>query len=291
MKFIIPTSFIDPTHFLAMAKAADASGWWAIALSDHVVHPEHIESSYPYSEDGRAYWGADNPWPDPWVSVGAMAAVTERLRFLTNIYILPVRHPILVAKAVGTAAVLSGSRVALGIGVGWMREEFELLGQDFKTRGKRTDEAIDVLRLLWRGGTVEHHGEHYSFDRLAMSPAPSKPIPIYCGGLSKPALRRAATRCDGWISVVHSLDEIKGFVRQLRELRADSEHAGEPFEVIVSCTDAFDVDGYRRLEDAGATGLITVPWLFYGGDAKSVEGKCDGIRRFADDVIAPMAAG
>ena len=289
MKFILPTAFNDPTHFTDMARAADESGWWAMAVSDHVVHPETIESSYPYVADGRPYWGSSNPWPDPWIAISAMAAVTERLRFLTNVFILPARNPILVAKAVGTAAVMSHNRVSLGIGVGWMREEFEILGQSFSNRGARTDEAIDVLRKLWRGGMVEHQGKHYSFPKLEMSPAPTRPVPIYCGGLSNPALKRAATRCDGWISVVHSVEEIRDFADRLRALRVEAGRGDASFEMIVACNDAFDLDGYRRLEDAGATALITVPWLFYGGKASVLGDKIDGIRRFADEVIAKLS--
>jgi probable F420-dependent oxidoreductase len=288
LKFILPTSFLDPTHFLDMARAADESGWWAMAMSDHVVHPKDIRSAYPYTADGKAYWRSSNPWPDVWVSIGAMAAVTTRLRFFTNIFILPIRHPILVAKAVGTAAVLSHDRVALGVGVGWMREEFEILGQSFSTRGARTNEAIDLLRLLWRGGMVEHHGKHYSFGPLEMSPAPSAPIPIYSGGLSEAALRRSGERCDGWISVIHSVEEIRAYAKTLSEIRTRAGRGNLPFEVIVACNDAFDIDGYRRLEEAGATALITVPWLLYSGDSRSLRDKLDGIRRFADDVIAKV---
>ena len=288
MKFILPTSFLDPTHFLDMARAADETGWWAMAMSDHVVHPQKIASAYPYTPDGKAYWPSTNPWPDVWVSIGAMAAVTSRLRFFTNVFVLPLRHPIFVAKAVGTAAVLSHDRVGIGIGVGWMREEFDILGEDFSTRGARTNEAIDILRLLWRGGMAEHHGKHYSFGPLEMSPAPAAPIPIYSGGLSEAALKRSAQRCDGWISVIHSIEEIRDYSRRLRALRTEAGLPPEPFEIIVACNDAFDVDGYRRLADAGATALITVPWLFYRGKAGSLSDKVDGIRRFADDVIAKV---
>jgi probable F420-dependent oxidoreductase len=285
MRFVVATSFSDPAHYLPMARCAEECGWDWMTLSDHVVHPESLASKYPYTEDGEAYWGADNPWPDPWVTIGAMAAVTERIRFMTNVFILPARNPILVAKEVGTAAVLSRGRVALGIGVGWMREEFEVLGQDFSTRGKRADEQIEILRLLWSGRMVEHHGRHYRFPRLQMSPAPPTPIPVFVGGVSRPALARAA-RCDGWISVIHSLDEIRGYVGTLRELRADYGKAKEPFEVFVSSDEAQSIDGLRRLEDAGATGVITMPWLLYGLDPTSLAEKCEGIRRFSDDVIA-----
>ena len=120
------------------------------------------------------------------------------------------------------------------------------------------DEAIAILRLLWSGETVEHHGKHYSFPKLTMSPAPKKPIPIYCGGLSEAALMRAGRRCDGWISVVHTVDEIRDFASRLHAIRKESGRTGE-FEVIVACNDAFDLDGYKRLEAAGATASVSIP--------------------------------
>jgi probable F420-dependent oxidoreductase len=222
------------------------------------------------------------------VAIGAMAAVTTRLQFLTNIFVLPSRNPLLVAKAVGTAAVLSNNRVILGIGVGWMREEFELLGQDFPTRGRRTNEAIEVLRTLWRGGMAEYHGKFYAFDKLEMSPAPSQPVPIYVGGESTAALRRAARYGDGWISVLHSLEEIKALVQQLARLRAELGRTHAPFDVCVSCNNVFDIDGYRRLADVGVTTLLTMPWALYGEHVGELDAKCRALHRFADEVIQPM---
>src|SRR5439155_1740265 len=151
-----------------------------------------LSTPYPYTPDGSPPFTPGTPWPDPWVLIGAMAAVTTRLRFMTNVYVAPARNPFLVAKQVGTAAVLSGDRVALGVGAGWMREEFEQLGQPFGDRGRRLDEMIEVVRALWRGGMVEHHGEHYDFHRLQMSPVPAAPVPIYCGGQSRRAIERAS---------------------------------------------------------------------------------------------------
>jgi len=284
VQFIVSTSFSDPSHLLSMARTADESGWDWVAISDHVIHPAELDSQYPYSADGSAYWDANNPWPDAWVTIGAMAAVTSHVRFLTNVFVLPARHPLLVAKAVGTAAVLSNNRVALGIGVGWMREEFDVLGQSFATRGKRADEAIDILRSLWAGGMVEHHGRHYDFPRLQMSPAPTAPVPILVGGISEPALRRAA-RADGWISVIHSVEEIRDFVRRLMALRTEAGRTGERFEVFVSCSEAIGLDDFRRLADAGATGVTLMPWLLYGKDGKSLAAKQESITRFADEVI------
>lgn len=286
MRFVTALAFSEPAHFLDIARTADACGWDALAISDHVVLPATVRSTYPYAADGKPYWEGATPWPDPWVSIGAMAAVTTRLQFLTNVFVLPARNPFLVAKAVGTAAVLSGDRVIFGIGVGWMREEFELLGQEFGGRGRRTDEAVAVLRALWRGGPVEHHGEFYDFGPLEMSPVPMRPVPIYVGGESAAALRRAARVGDGWVSVLHTTAELRDFVVRLRTLRTAYGRDHLPFEVCVSCSDAFDLDGYRRLEDAGVDAILTVPWLLYGGDATGLDTKRAGLERFAETVIA-----
>ena len=145
-------------------------------------------------------WGTDTPWPDSIVSIAAMAATTQNLLFTTAVYVAPVRDLISVARSVGTAAVLSGNRVRLGIGVGWCKEEFDQTGQDFATRGKRLDEMIVALRALWQGGWVEYHGEYYDVPECQMEPAPTEPVPIIGGGHSPVALRRTAALCDGWIA-------------------------------------------------------------------------------------------
>ncbi len=289
MRFVTSLAFQPPGHLHELAIAADEVGFDAVALSDHVVHPKVIRTPYPYTPDGAPRWEPFTDWPDPWVAAASLLAVTERLRVLTSIFVLPMRNPFLVAKAVGTAAVLSGGRVGLGIGAGWMRDEFELMEQPFEQRGRRMDEMLEVLRTLWKGGGfVEHHGEFYDFEPLEMSPVPPEPVPIYVGGLSKPALRRAATRADGWISDLHGTEELAGLITRLRELRADSARADEPFSVIASCNDAADLDGYRRLAEIGVTHLQTMPWVFYGADTTSARSKADGIRRFADDILTKL---
>ena len=285
MKFVTSLAFSDPTQFCDVARAADDCGWDGIVVSDHVVHPEKIESPYPYTRDGSTRWQAPAPWPDPWVAVGAMAAVTERIRFYTGVYVLPLRNPFVVAKAVSTAAVMSGDRVTLGVGVGWMKDEFDLLRQSFRNRGRRMDEMIEVMRTLWAGGMVEHHGEYYDFGRLQMSPAPKARIPIVIGGLSEPALRRVGRLGDGWISDIHTTQELREIVAKIRAYRDEYGRADAPLEIVAACSDAFDADGFRRLEDVGVTHVQTMPWLMYGGSTDSLDDKVDGIRRFADDVI------
>jgi probable F420-dependent oxidoreductase len=268
-----------------LAQAAETAGYEGTTLADHVFFPEQMQSRYPYSPDGSVYWDGTVPWPDPWVSIGAMAMVTTRLRFITSVYILPLRDPFITAKAVGTAAVVSGGRVILGGGIGWMRDEFDQLGVDFHTRGARTSEIMEILRLLWRGEMVEYHGQHYHFDRVQMSPAPPGQVPIYLGGESEPALRRAARLADGYISVPHDPAELADLVGRLTELRIECGRGDDPFAFITINPVPGPVDDYRRLADLGVTGVIEGPPV--GPDA-SVAEHLDALRRFGRDVIARM---
>jgi probable F420-dependent oxidoreductase len=280
-------AFSPVEHYVPLARAADESGWGYVAIADHVANPEHLESKYPYTGDGTRRWEPFTPWPDPWVMVGTMAAVTQRVRFLTTVYVLPMRPPLQVAKTVGTAAAVSGGRVTLGAGMGWMEEEFTLLEQPFRQRGRRADEMIDVIRKVWQGGWVEHHGEFYDFDKLEVSPAPPGPVPIWIGGLSEPALKRAA-RNDGWISDLMSTDDIVRSIATVERHRADGGRSGTEFAYCVSSKEAADLDGYKRLRDAGVTHLLTWPWVFYSGFTDDLQQRVDGIHRFADDIIAKL---
>jgi probable F420-dependent oxidoreductase len=287
MKFVVSAAFNDPDHLLELAVCAEECGFEAMAFPDHVVHPEQLDTPYPYTENGSRRWQAFTPWVDPWVAIGACASVTTRLRFTNNVFVLAMRNPFLAAKAIATAAVLSRGRVTLTLGVGWSNIEYELLGQDFKTRGKRTDEMIAVLRKLWTGEMVSHAGAFYRFAALESNPKPPARIPIWVGGISEAALRRAA-RNDGWLSDLQSSAEIETCIEKVRRHRAEHGRAGEPFDVMASASDAFTLDGYRRLADAGVTHVLTLPWIFTHGDTRQLREKKEGMRRFADDVIGKL---
>ena len=274
----------DPDQYLPVARAADEAGWHAVAVPDSPFFPEQTTASYHYSPDGGRYWTGDTPFLDPWVAIPAMAAVTERLCFYTMVLKLPIRQPLLVAKTVATAAVLSGDRVALGVGLSWMPEEFAFLSEDFATRGRRTDEAVAIIRAVLEGGMVEHHGEHYDFAPLQMSPVPAQPVPIYIGGMTAPALRRAARIGDGWISANVTTDELAVVIGQLKEALAARDRTTEGYEIKVVATDAFDLDGFKRLRDLGVTDAITQPWWFYGGDPNALQTKVEAVHRFADEI-------
>jgi probable F420-dependent oxidoreductase len=285
VKFVVSAAFNDPDHLLELAVCAEECGFEAMAFPDHVVHPEKLDTPYPYTADGSRRWQAFTPWVDPWVAIAACAAVTTRLRFTNNVFVLAMRNPFLAAKAIATAAVLSHGRVTLTLGVGWSNIEYTLLGQDFKTRGARTDEMIEVLRKLWTGKMVSHAGTHYRFDALESNPVPPVFIPIWIGGISRAALRRAA-RNDGWLSDLQSSAEIERCIGDVRGFRAEQGRGDEPFDVMASASDAFTLDGYRRLAKAGVTHVLTLPWVFTHGDTKMLSEKKEGMRRFADDVIS-----
>jgi len=288
MKFVLSAAFQPPSHILPIAQAADEAGYEAIASSDHAVYPETLDTPYPYTEDGVRRYDETSQFPDPWVLAGAMSSVTKRIRFTTNVYVLPMRNPFMAAKQVATAAAMSNDRVTLTIGVGWSNLEFGLVGQEFKRRGARCDEMIEVLKKVWSGDWVEHSGEFYQFDRLKLTPPiPTKPVPIWVGGISDFALRRAA-RNDGWLSDLQTTDEIIeciGKVRAYRRELGKDEHC----DVMASASDAAGIDGYKKLGDGGVNHILTMPWVFYHGMTDDLDKKVDGTKRFAEDVIEKMA--
>jgi probable F420-dependent oxidoreductase len=273
-------------HLTELAPVADTHGWHSMSFSDHVVNPAQINTPYPYTDDGSRRWQPFTDWPDPWVMIGALSTITKRLRFTNNIFVLPMRNPYLTAKAISTAAIVSQNRVTAAFGVGWSRDEFELMEQDFSTRGKRTDEMLEIMRLLWTGEMVEYQGKYYQFSAMEMNPAPSEPIPIWIGGISDPAMKRAARLGDGWVTDLQTSADIIESIDRINNWRREYGRENEPFEVMATPSDAWDVDGYKRLQDAGVSHILTMPWPFYHGESEQLEHKIDGIRRYADDIIA-----
>ena len=288
MRWTVAFPMFPADHLLPMARAAEEAGFDTITVPDSVFFPESVSAEYPYSKDGGRFWAPDTPFVDPFVAISAMAAVTTSIRFLTNVVKLPIRDPLLVAKQLSSMAVLSGNRVGLGVGLSWIPEEFAWTHTDMRTRGKRADEMIEILQLVCAGNGpewVEYHGRFYDFDRLMMAPVPSQPVPIYVGGLSEPGLRRAARLADGWISVQNTTAEITGAMEALRIYRDEYGRADLPFEINALPTDAYELDGYHRLADAGVTELQTVPWYFFGGDPDDLAVRIDSLARFSDTVM------
>jgi probable F420-dependent oxidoreductase len=288
MKFTLAISMCDPSHYLPLARAADAAGWDAVCVPEGGPWTERTSVAY---RGGARWWGADTPFLDPFVVIPAMAAVTQRVRFYPNVYKLPIRSPLLTARTVASASVLSGGRVGLGIGLGWNRDEFVALGVDYEERGGRTDEALEILKLLWSGEQVEYHGRYFDFAPLEQSPVPAGAVPIYVGGDTGPALRRAARFGDGWCSRAPEPDDVAALVPRLARALEEEGRSLEGFAVMAMCPSVQDADGFRRLAASGVNEVQVWPWLRYGLGLGDLPGKLDAVSRFAEEVIVPMQAG
>ncbi len=296
MRFHQGVAFMETDQLLELCKASDSMGYAGMYVSDHLFYPKNLRSPYIYSpyEDGSPIWSPEANWPDSWCLISAMAAVTTNLHFTTGVYIAPARDLFTVAKAVGTAAYISHDRVHLGVGVGWCREEFEATGQDFSNRGRRLDDMIPALRSLWAGGWVEHHGPYYDFEPLQMNPSPAAPIPIYGGGHSRPAMRRAARLCDGWLAAsAYTPDEAWHHLGRLKEHLRAAGRDMDGFTVYMAIKALPDLDLYRRLEEAGVTDMICAPWMMAEMSERRdytspLEAKIRATEQFAVDVISKM---
>ena len=285
MKFWQALSFTETDQLVPLARSCEEAGFHGVFLSDHVFVPGRLESKYPYSPDGSPPFTPETEHPEPWAAICAMAQGTTRLWFSTAVYLAPLRHPLHLAKSLATASVLSGGRVALGAGVGWVQEEFDVLGKDFRTRGAQLDEGIEVLRKVWKGGLVEHHGRFFDFAPLASAPRPVAPIPIWIGGTSPGALRRAA-RQDGWIGSGDTPESAAAVLLRLRELRRESGLEARPFEAIVAVAGEPDLAVYHRLEQAGATAFVSYPPAYLLGPGCSLDAKRRAIGEWGEKVIA-----
>jgi probable F420-dependent oxidoreductase len=288
MKFWQALTFAEPDQLIDLAPLVEQAGFEGALVSDHLFFPGRLESKYPYSEDGKPGFDGRTPFPECWSTIAAMAAVTRTLRFSTMVHILPLRNPIEVARATGTVAVLSRGRLVLGAGAGWIREEFDVLGVDFGRRGRRFDESIEVLRKLWTGDLVEHHGEQFDFPPIQMTPAPPEPVPIWVGGVSGPALRRAARLGDGWLGSGQTPEEVLAIAGRLAALREEAGRQSEPFEIVAPLVVPPDPDTMKRLEDAGVSGTVSYPFLYALGPTSSLEAKRAYLEEFADNVIRKM---
>ncbi len=288
MKFTVGVALSPLDQLTELARTAEECGYDSIALPDSLFYSEEVSAKYPYTPDGSRFWDADTPWVDPFVAAASMGAVTSRIRFYTQVLKLNPRNPVLLARQVGSVAVLTGNRFGLGIGLGWSPEETRWCGGEFDHRGARADEAVEVIRLILGGGMVDHHGRFYDFDKLRMSPTPSEPVPVYVGGHTEAALRRAARTGDGWTSAMIKFDELRDVIGRLSVLRAECGRTG-PFEIQAVCVNRFGVDGYRAQADIGVTDAIVVPWVFYGvGLDGPLEAKKDGMKRFADEIMGQL---
>jgi probable F420-dependent oxidoreductase len=290
MRFTYAEAMTDPSYYLPLAQAAEAAGYDSITVADSLCYPQESDSVYPYTEDGSREFLEDKAFIEAFVLMSAMGAVTERLRFTPFVLKLPVRPPVLVAKQASSLAYLTGNRLGLGVGVSPWREDYEVCQVPWERRGKRMNEAIDIVRGLMSGGYFEYHGEVFDLEPVKLCPAPTEPVPILVGGHSDAALRRAARRGDGWMHAGGDAEELDRLLARLQELRREEGTADRPFEIHVISLDAYDPDGLKRLADKGVTDVIVgfrVPYQ-QGPDTEPLADKVAHLERYAESVMAKV---
>jgi probable F420-dependent oxidoreductase len=276
-------TFAEPDGLVTLARGAEAAGFESVWTVEHVIYPEGYESAYPYDPSGRMAMDSGTPLPDPLLWLAFVAAASETLRLGTGILILPLRNPLVLAKELATLDHLSGGRVELGIGVGWLEEEFDALGVPFARRGARTDEYIEVLRSLWDGDHASHDGEFLSFADVSSNPKPTNGrVPIHVGGHSRAAAERAGRLGDGFFPGTGEIGDLVDIVRQTAAAAGRDPAAIEITygnEALVGLDAGEEV---ARLAEIGVDRCIVPSFVFLGDTEAS-------LAAYAERVIAPLA--
>ena len=260
----------------AIARHAETLGFSGVALSDHVALPKVQQSRHPMQ--GIPYDPATANI-EPMTTAATMAAVTDKLRFMTYAYVMGMRDPFTVAKQAGALADLSENRFALGLTPGWNTDEIALLGHNPRTRGKRFVESLDVIKGLWGQDLFSYSGKHYNFNDVGISPPPEKNPPIYIGGNSPIAIKRAAANA-GWIGMNHSTEELKLLLCSLNELSGGRANA------YVVAAEKLSENYIHRLEKLGVTGLVLMPWPAMAPASVPIEEKLKAMERISEKWIS-----
>lgn len=284
MKFGISFANAGPSaqhaHAAELARLAEESGFESLWTVEHVVVPRDYASTYPYARDGRMPGGEETDIPDPLIWLAHVAAVTERIRLATGILILPQRNPVILAKEVATLDLLSGGRVLLGIGVGWLAEEFAALGVPFEGRGARADEYVAALRALWSGGDATFEGQFTSFERAVSRPQPQQKggPPIIIGGHSEAAARRAGRLGDGFFPGARGREELARLIAVMRESAEKADR--DPDSVEITAGGRPDLETIEAWAGMGVSRFLIPPLGF------DVETLRDQLPKFAENIIA-----
>ncbi len=282
LMFVNSGPFTNPALLGHLATTAERCGIESMWTVEHVVIPQDYKSPYPYSASGKIPGGEDVSIPDPLLPLAFAAAVTKKIKLGTGVLILPQRHPLYVAKEMATLDQLSNGRAILGIGSGWLEEEFTSLGLDFHARGARTDEAIKSLRALWSEGASSFHGKHFNFGPVKCFPKPVQKggVPIHVGGHSPAAAKRAARYGDGFFP---ALAEIPKLRELFALMNSEAEKVGrDPKKIELSCMGRARVDELKALEDIGVSRVIIAPPAF------DAEGLTRGLEKLRDEVLAKL---
>ena len=305
MEFGVHLPHIGPWHdgdtLRRFAVGVEEMGYDSVWVSDHIVFPLGVESRYPYAESGDFPLPAAVPWLEPVTTLTFVAGVTSRVRLGTSILVLPYRNPVVNAKALGNLAVLSGDRLIVGVGAGWLREEAEALGMPWDERGRRTDEHIEVLRALWTQEAPEFEGRFYRVKGVRCEPRPAQAPPVWVGGHEPPSLRRAARLGDGWHAYRLGPEELAAGWRKVQSLAREAgrdaealalsvrgplsitEAANEKVEPFIGTVEQIS-EMLRRYQEMGVAHVVFEPPILAG-----IDGALAAMERFAKELRGEFA--
>lgn len=283
------TDRVRVVELVEMLEEVGVESVWAV---EHVVMADDYEPLYPYSPDGRAPVAPDTLMPDPLEWLSFVAARTDRLRLGTSVLIASQHNAVVLAKRVATLDALSGGRVRLGVGIGWQREEYEAVGVPYRDRGRRLDECIDAMRLLWREDSASFHGRHFRFDRIHLDTKPSRAegVPILIGGSSERAARRAGARGDGFYPYVISPADYAARIEILRAAAVEAGRNPDAIELSVwpgsyDLSRTFDLDLVRAYRDIGVDRVVVSS---VESQSLDIGVQRDFLRRYQDEVLARL---
>jgi len=278
--FANTVTFVTGPGAAELGRAAEEAGFESLWTVEHILYPEGYQSTYPYAPDGKMPGSGDSPIPDPLIWLAYVAAGTSNLKLATGISLLPERHPVTYAKEVATLDMMSNGRVILGIGIGWLKEEFEALDVPWEGRARRTEEYADVMRALWASDDVSYHGEFIDFDNISSNPKPAgDTVPIHIGGHSRAAAERAGRMGDGFFPAKGEIAELFEIARQSA---ADNGRDPASIEMTGSHPGIFADDPGAAIEEAAEWGMdrMVVPsFMYLGNPAEKMAGMAEVIAR------------
>jgi probable F420-dependent oxidoreductase len=289
MRFTLMLGLGGHEDYAVLAAAAEQAGWNAISVPDSIFYPKTSESDYPYADTAAVRSALEAaPVIDPLIAIAGMAAVTKRIRFYPGVLKVPVRQPLVLAKALSSVAVMSNNRLSLGAGLSPWKEDFSYNGVEFEKRGKLMDECLEIIRAAMTGDYFAYHSDNFDIGEVKLTPTPTRPVPILIGGHARPALRRAARLGDGWISANADRETLRDLIAQLDEFRQQYEQR-EEFEIHALDSNLRSADDCLQLADLGVTDICVTPWNPYQNDL-SLQDKLDAIERFASEIIVSTTA-
>lgn len=275
MKIGVALGLLAPKYWNDVAVEADQLGFHSLWMPDHLIFPTDMSGS-PFPGNDHPPVPPNTKLFDSFGYLCFLAAKTQQIRLGTNVYLLGLRHPFIAARAIQTLDYLSNGRAAVGVGAGWLRQEWEVAGLDPKTRGKRLDEALTVCKKLWIEEKISHRGEFYQFNEVMFEPKPiQKPHPpIYIGGESEAALQRVVRHGQGWFGVQHTPDSVAVVIAQLKLLCKKENRNFDSLHILTQaqCNSKQEL---KRWQESGVTEIVVSPWQ-KGSEA------LDGLKRFSE---------